>query len=78
MKFERGAVVHHKVMGKETALKEVDENGEKKIEVRMSNGHIQKFYPEELESDEEVKARDANQIAGVMKMNEENAKRWKI
>lgn len=55
--FPRGTVVHHKVMGKGIALNEVDEKGEKMIEVRMENGHIEKFYPEELESDEIVQAR---------------------
>lgn len=55
MKFARGTVVYHKVMGKGVALNEVDEG---MIEVRMENGHIEKFYPEELETDEEVQARN--------------------
>jgi len=76
--FTRGTVVHHKVMGKGIALNEVEENGEIKIEVRMANGHIEKFYPEELETDAVVRAREQNQIDKIVKANEENAKRWEI
>lgn len=56
--FPRGTVVHHKVMGKGIALNEVDEKGEKMIEVRMENGHIEKFFPEELETEQEVAERN--------------------
>lgn len=73
--FSRGTVVHHKVMGKGIALSEVEEKGEKKIEVRMENGHIEKFYPEELETDEAVQARNRNQIEEVNRANEERAKK---
>lgn len=73
--FPRGTVVHHKVMGKGIVLNEVEENGEKKIEVRMENGHIEKFYSEELEADEVVKTRNRNQIAEVNRANEERAKK---
>jgi len=73
--FPRGTVVHHKVMGKGIVLNEVEENGEKKIEVRMENGHIEKFYSEELETDEVVQARNRNQIAEVNRANEERAKK---
>jgi len=72
--FTRGTVVHHKVMGKGVVLKEVDEKGEKMIEVRMENGVPQKFYPEELETDEVVQARNRNQIEEVNRANEERAK----
>lgn len=76
--FTRGTVVHHKVMGKGIALNEVKEGEETKIEVRMANGHIEKFYPEELETDAVVKAREQNQIDQINRANEENAERWKI
>jgi len=72
MKFSRGTVVHHKVMGKGVVLNEGDDG---MIEVRMANGIPQKFYPEELESDEEVQIRNRNQIAEVNRANEERAKR---
>jgi antitoxin component YwqK of YwqJK toxin-antitoxin module len=72
--FTRGTVVHHKVMGKEIVLNEVDEKGEKMIEVRMENGVPQKFYPEELETDEVVQARNRSQIEEVNRANEERAK----
>lgn len=75
MTFARGTVVHHKVMGKGIALNEVEEKDEKKIEVRMENGHIEKFYPEELETDEAVQARNRNQIEEVNRANEERAKK---
>lgn len=75
MSFPRGTIVHHKIMGKGISLNEVEEKGEKKIEVRMANGHIEKFYPEELEADEVVRARDRNQIEEVILANEERAKR---
>lgn len=73
--FPRGTVVHHKVMGKGIALNEVEEKDEKKIEVRMENGHIERFYPEELETDEAVQARNRNQIEEVNRANEERAKK---
>ncbi len=76
MNLTRGIIVHHKVLGKGIVLNELDENGEKKIEVRMSNGHIEKFYPEELETDDIVKARDRNEIEEVNRANEERAKKW--
>ena len=75
MTFARGTVVHHKVMGKGIAINEVDDKGEKKIEVRMENGHIEKFYPEELETDDVVQARQRRQIDEVNKANEELAKK---
>lgn len=73
--FTRGTVVHHKVMGKGVVLNEIDEKGEKMIEVRMGNGVPQKFYPEELETDEVVQARNQNQIDEVNRANEERAKK---
>ncbi|MDO8618796.1 MAG: hypothetical protein Q7R49_02500 [Candidatus Daviesbacteria bacterium] len=75
MNFIRGTVVHHKVMGKGIVINEVEDGGEKKIEVRMANGHLEKFYPEELETDEVVQARNRNQIEEVNSANEERAKR---
>ena len=75
MNFPRGTVVHHKVMGKGIAINDVDDNGEKKVEVRMANGHIEKFYPEELESDDEVQSRYRRQIDEVNRANDERAKR---
>lgn len=71
----RGTVVHHKVMGKGVVLNEVDEKGEKMIEVRMENGVPQKFYPEELETDEVVQTRRRSQIEEVNRANEERAKK---
>jgi len=73
--FPRGTVVHHKVMGKGVVLNEIDEKGEKMIEVRMENGVPQKFYPEELETNEVVQARNRNQIEEVNRANEERAKK---
>lgn len=58
-KFPRGTVVWHKVMGKGVAINEV-EGG--MIQVRMVNGHIEKFYPEELEAESELDARNKNEI----------------
>lgn len=73
--FTRGTVVHHKIMGKGVVLNEVDEKGEKMIEVRMENGVPQKFYPEELETNEAIQVRNRNQIAEVNQANEERAKK---
>jgi len=70
MTFARGTVVHHKVMGKGIAINEVDENGEKKVEVRMENGHIERFYPEELESDDVIQARNRAKVAEAKRANE--------
>lgn len=75
MKFARGAVVHHKMMGKGVVLNETDDG---MVEVRMANGIPQKFYPEELETDEEVQARDRRKTEEVVRSNEERAERWKI
>lgn len=76
--FNRGIVVYHKIMGKGIVLKEIEENDEKKIEVRMANGHIEKFYPEELETNETVQARNQRQTDEDVKANEERAKKWRI
>ncbi len=75
MNFTRGMVVRHKVMGKGVVLKELEEDGEQKIQVRMENGVPQNFYPEELESEEEIQRRNRNEIAEVNKANEERAKK---
>lgn len=75
MIFTRGTVVRHKVMGKGVVLKEVNENGETMVEVRMENGAPQKFYPEELETNEAVLARLQAQTDAVNRANEERAKR---
>ncbi|MFH0748536.1 MAG: hypothetical protein V1915_01235 [Candidatus Bathyarchaeota archaeon] len=72
MKFARGTVVRHKVMGKGVVLNEIDDG---MVEVRMANGVPQKFYPEELEADEEVQARQRRQTEEVNRANEERAKR---
>lgn len=74
MKFTRGMVVHHKVMGKGVALDVVEDGDERKVKVRMANGHIEEFYPEELETDEEVQRRNRNQIAEINRVNEERGK----
>lgn len=76
MNFTRGTIIHHKVIGKGIVLNELEENGEKKMEVRMENGHIEKFYPEELETDEEVQARDRRMVEEIVRSNEERAKKW--
>ncbi len=68
--FTRGTVVHHKVMGKGVVLNEIDEKGEKIIEVRMENGVPQKFYPEELETDETIQARNRAKTAEANRANE--------
>lgn len=73
MTFARGTVVHHKVMGKGIALNEIEVKGDKMVEVRMKNGQTEKFYPEELESDEVVKARDE---AMAEEINRSNKNRW--
>lgn len=78
MNFTRGTVVHHKIMGKGIALRQVDEGGEKKIEVRMANGQLEKFFPEELETDEEVQARERKKTEEIVRANKENAKRWRF
>lgn len=75
MTFARGTVVHHKVMGKGIAINEVEEKGEKMVEVRMENGHIERFYPEELESDDVVQARYERQAEEINRSNEERAKK---
>lgn len=74
--FKRGDIVHHKIMGKGVVLNIVTIKDEEKVEVRMSNGHTEKFYPEELETDAIVQARDRDQIEEVVKSNEERAKKW--
>lgn len=73
--FKRGVVVHHKVMGKGIVINEVKENEETMIEVRMANGHIQRFYPEELETDEAVQDRYRRQAEEVARGNEERARK---
>lgn len=78
MNFTRGTVVHHKVLGKGIVLNELEEEGEKKIKVRMANGHIEKFYSEELETDEVVQERDRRMVEEVVRGNEERAKNWVI
>ncbi len=60
-KFTRGTVVEHKVMGKGVVLNDVDDNGY--VEVRMANGHIEKYYPEEMETEDEVNTKYRNRIA---------------
>ncbi len=74
--FKRGDIVHHKIMGKSVVLNILKDKDEEKIEVRMANGHIEKFYPEELETDIVVQARDRDQIEEIMKSNEERAKKF--
>lgn len=76
--FTRGTVVHHKVMGKGIVINEVEEKGEKMIEVRMESGIPQKFYPEELETDEVVQEREQRKVNEIMQINQENAKHWKM
>lgn len=66
MKFTRGTVVYHKVMGKGVVLNEANKG---MIEVRMANGHIEKFYAEELETEEEVQARWNRQAREINQSN---------
>lgn len=75
--FTRGTVVHHKIMGKGVVLNETEEKGEKKIEARMENGHVEKFYPEELETDNEVQARNKAKLAEAKRANEARRKAMK-
>jgi hypothetical protein len=76
--FKRGDIVHHKIMGKGIVLNLVQENNEEKVEVRMANGHIEKFYSEELETDELVKARNREYSHEIARGNEERAKRYQF
>ena len=78
MKFKRGDIVHHKIMGKGVVLNEIEENGEKKIELRVANGQKEKFYPEELESDDYFKTRIKSENEQVNRMNKENAARFRF
>lgn len=72
----RGTVVHHKIMGKGIVINEVNnDKNEKMIEVRMSNGHIEKFYPEELETDDVVRSRHRQEMEEVNRVNREMAKK---
>lgn len=70
-KFIRGTVIEHKVMGIGVVLNEVDDKGF--VEVRMANGHIDRYYPEELETHEEVVAR---QIARSVQINNKWRDMW--
>lgn len=58
-KFTRGTVIYHKVMGQGVAINELEDG---MIEVRMANGQKERFYPEELETEEESNARNRNSI----------------
>ena len=73
--FVRGIIVHHKIMGKGLVINELEEKGEKIIEVRMSNGVLQKFYPEELETDDVVQARYRQMVEDANRANEERGKK---
>jgi len=75
MIFPRGTIVHHKVHGgaSGTAINDVDVKGDIMVEVRMANGVIEKFFPEELESDETRKARWAVEGEAA---NRANQNRW--
>ena len=53
-----------------TAINDVEVKGEKMVEVRMANGVIEKFYPEELESDESRKARWKGEAEEVNRSNQ--------
>ena len=65
--FTRGAVVYHKVMGKGIVLNKLEDG---MVEVRMANGHIEKFYPEELETEAEYDAKNRDEIT--------DGKNWRI
>jgi hypothetical protein len=75
MTFTRGVVVYHKIMGRGIVLNEIGDGSEKKIEVRMANGQIEKFYPEELETEAVVVARQRGEIDEVNRSNAERAKK---
>lgn len=57
-------------MGKGIVLNSLEDG---MVEVRMANGQKEKFYPEELETDEEVKVREERQMR---KINEANKNRF--
>lgn len=71
MKFVRGVVIYHKVMGKGVVLNQIDEE---KFEVRMMNGQIEHFYPEELEIEEEIKDRSRKIAKEVQAANRKRLK----
>lgn len=58
-KFQRGNVIYHKTMGVGVVLNETNDG---KVEVRMQNGHIEKFFPEELETEQKFLAKNKNDI----------------
>ncbi len=62
-KFTRGTVIHHKVMGRGVIINEAD--AKSLFEVRMVNGHIERFYAEEMETEAEVDARIQRQMSGT-------------
>ncbi len=59
-KFVRGLVVFHKVMGKGVVLGKTDDG---LVEIRMENGQKEKYYPEELETEQELDSRLVNDFS---------------
>lgn len=60
-------------MGIGVVLNDVDKDGF--VEVRMANGHIEKYYPEEMETHEEVLAR---QRANYEEAQRKSKRSWGI
>jgi len=56
-------------MGKGVALNELPDG---KIEVRMENGNVEKFYAEELETEAEVQQRDRDTARRMSEAMREN------
>lgn len=69
-KFKRGVVVYHKVMGKGVVI-DTAEGG--MFKVRMANGVVETYYPEELETEDEVQAK-AEEVS--RQINAKNRNMW--
>lgn len=57
-KFQRGTVVRHKVMGRGVVI----DNKNGFVHVRMENGLIQEYYPEELVTEDDYDAHVMSQV----------------
>lgn len=66
-KFKEGIVVYHKASRKRCVIIKINEN--QTIKVRTEKDEQKDYYPQELETEEEVTARDKNQIEEIPEEN---------
>lgn len=72
-KFQVGGVVYHKATKQRCVI--IEKNKDGTLKVRTQTDDTKHYYPQELETDEEIKQKNQAQAEEANRLNQERAKK---